>query len=273
MDILDKTLFHLGDYPITLFSIIVFIIIFLITLIIAFIAKKALSKKIFPKYGIEKGVARAYANIINYTIIVVGVLIALNFAGVQLSVLFAGSAALLVGIGFGVQNIVNNFISGVIILFEKSIKEGDFIEVNGVLGTVIGIGARSTKVRTGSGVVIIVPNSTFLQENVINRSYDPITMVDIPVVIAYNSDLEKVKSVLIRIANSNELILKEPLPSVSFSEFMDNGIKVKLLVWIKEQPEIFAVRSFANYHILKEFEKEGIVIPYPKMDVKLEKER
>ncbi len=173
----------------------------------------------------------------------------------------------MVGIGFGLQNIANNFISGIIILFERPIKEGDFIEIGGKMGTVISISARSTNVKTNSGIMIIVPNSFFIEKEVINRSYVDKTEIEIPIMISHNEDFEKVKEILLRLGNENEYSLKEFPPSVSFSEITEVGILTKLWVWIKDQNLHAVIRSQINYRILQEFKKEGIKFPVPKREV------
>jgi small-conductance mechanosensitive channel len=267
MNFLDNPLFHIGGTEITLLEILIFILILLLTILLAKSLKKLLLKKIFPRYNINDGVGRSYIRILNYIIIIIGIFTGLSFAGVNVAVLFAGSAALLVGIGFGVQNIVNNFISGVILLFEKPIKEGDFVEIDGMFGTVKSISARSTRILTNSGIVIFIPNSKLVDNKIINRSYIENTEIEIPLVVSFNEDVEKVKTMLIEIANKQEFVLKEPEPSVSVSEFTDYGIRIKLFVWIKEQTKLFVVRNRINLAVLYEFRKEGIKFPYPQRDI------
>ncbi|HEY5533656.1 MAG TPA: mechanosensitive ion channel domain-containing protein [Ignavibacteria bacterium] len=269
MDILDKPLFHIGESVITLLSILLFAIILLIIIIVAAINKKILLKKVFPRHNINEGVAKAYTSILTYLILVIGVLIALGVAGIPVTGLFAGGAALLIGIGFGIQNIVNNWVSGIIILFERPIKEGDFIEVDGILGTVTAIAARSTRINTLGGVTIIIPNSRILEQKVINRSYYENTQIDIPVIINYDEDIEKVKSILLKIAETHPKVLKDPVPSVAVSELIEYGIKLKLWVWIKEQTAYGEIRSYVNYELLKEFRKEGINVAHPKTEIRI----
>ena len=170
MDILEKPLIHIGGSAITLVTIITFVTILLIFILIRVVTKRILLKRVFPRHNVDKGAAKAYTSILSYFIIFSGILIALSVAGIPVLGIFTGGAALLIGIGFGIQNIVNNWVSGIIIHFERPIKEGDFIEVDGILGTVTAIAARSTRVTTVNGVTIIVPNSKILEQKVINRS-------------------------------------------------------------------------------------------------------
>lgn len=270
MDIIDKPFFHIGDSAITLLSIIIFASILLISIIVAAYTRKILIKRILPRHPhINIGVARSYTRITSYLIVITGIITALSFAGINVAVLFAGSAALLVGIGFGIQNIVKNFISGIILLFERPFKEGDFIEVDGTLGTVAAISARSTRIKTNAGVTIIVPNSKFLEEKVVNRSYLQTTEIDIPVTVPYDTDIEKVRKILTALGKEQPLVMEKPEPYISVTEFGDNGIKLKLFVEIKEQKALYTVRNNINLRILEEFRKEGIEMPHPQREIKI----
>lgn len=269
MDILEKPLIHIGETVITPVTIITFVIILLIFILIKTVAKRILLKRVFPRHNVDKGAAKAYTSILSYFILFIGILIALSVSGIPVLGIFTGGAALLIGIGFGIQNIVNNWVSGLIIHFERPIKEGDFIEVDGILGTVTAIATRSTRVTTINGVTIIVPNSKILEQKVINRSYVQNTQIDVPVVVNYDADIERVKSILLQIADTHPKILKDPPPAVAVSELLEYGIKLKLWVWIKEQTEFASIRSYVNYELLKEFKKEGIDIAYPKTEVKI----
>jgi small-conductance mechanosensitive channel len=267
MEILEHPLFKIGDQTFTFISIIVFVIVLFLVIVISRLIRRILLKRIFPRNEVNEGVARSIARIINYIVLVIGFLIALNSAGINVSILFAGGAAIMVGIGFGLQNIANNFISGIIILFERPIKEGDFIEIAGKMGTVISISARSTKVKTNTGVMIIVPNSYLIEKEVINRSYVDKTQIEIPVTISHNEDFEKVKEILLRLGNESPYSLSEFPPAVSFSEINELGILTKLWVWIKDQDMHAVMRSQINYRILQEFKKEGIKFPVPKREI------
>ncbi len=267
MDFLEHPLFHIGGQTITLISIIVFVIVFLLVLAVSRLVRRILLKRVFPRNEVNDGVARSITRIINYFVLVIGFLIALNSAGINVSLLFAGGAAIMVGIGFGLQNIANNFISGLIILFERPIKEGDFIEIGGKMGTVVSISARSTKVKTNVGIMIIVPNSYFIEKEVINRSYVDKTQIEIPVTISHNEDFEKVKEILLRLGNENQYSMKDFPPSVTFSEINELGILTKLWIWIVDQDMHSVIRSQINYRILQEFKKEGIKFPVPKRDL------
>jgi len=269
MEILDKELFHIGTTPITIVTLIIFILTLIITVGLAFLIRQLLLRTLLKKEKLNRGVAFAYTRIIYYIVLFTGFLIAIHTAGINISVIFAGGAALLVGIGFGIQNIANNFISGLILLIERPIKEGDFVEVDGMLGTVKEISARSTKIITNSNVTIIVPNSKFLETKVINHSFLTTSWVDISLNVPYHTDLNKVTSLLIEIASNHPLVLKEPLPSVSISEFSDSFIKLK--VWVcTDQAKLYGIiRSDIMKEIVKQFVKNKIEFAVPNFAINL----
>jgi potassium efflux system protein len=269
MEILDKELFHIGTTPITIVTLIIFILTLIITVGLAFLIRQLLLRTLLKKEKLNRGVAFAYTRIIYYIVLFTGFLIAIHTAGINISVIFAGGAALLVGIGFGIQNIANNFISGLILLIERPIKEGDFVEVDGMLGTVKEISARSTKIITNSNVTIIVPNSKFLETKVINHSFLTTSWVDISLNVPYHTDLNKVTSLLIEIASNHPLVLKEPLPSVSISEFSDSFIKLK--VWVcTDQAKLYGIiRSDIMKEIVKQFIKNKIEFAVPNFAINL----
>jgi small-conductance mechanosensitive channel len=273
MDVLNRTLFQIGDSSVTFFSLIAFGIILLITIAIAIGIRKLLNKRIFPRYKISPGIGKAYSRIIYYIIFVTGLLIAINSAGINISILFAGGAALLVGIGFGIQNITNNFVSGLILLLERPIKEGDFIEVDGILGTVVSISARSTKIKTNAEVMIIVPNSKFLENKIINRSYIEKTQIDVLLNVAFDVKLEKITPILTRIALEHPKVLNEPPPAVSISEIDENCIRLKLWVYITENKLYGVIRSDLYKKILEEFAKEGIEFPTQRRTIEVKDTR
>lgn len=179
--------------------------------------------------------------------------------------------ALSVGIGFGLQNIVSNFVSGVVILLERPVNINDRVIIDDMEGTVIDIGVRATTVLTNEGVSVIVPNSHFVTNLVVNRSLDaPRTRYKVPVSVAYGSDPQLVKRVLLEVAAQDKAILREPLPEVIFEAFGDSSLKFFLWVWTEshaDRPNIF--RSELNFAIHEALQEAGIKIPFPQMDVHL----
>ena len=260
-------LFNFGKSTITPSDILLFIAVVLLSVLCSVLVRRLLRKRVFERMQLSQGVISAYERIIHYTIITLGVFTAFNAVGVQLSVLFAGGAALLVGIGFGIQNIANNFISGIILLFERPIKVGDYIEVNGILGTVQSISGRSSQIISNDQIVVIVPNSTFLEQNVVNWSYTKTTRLNIKIGVSYGSDLLLVKQILLDIAARHPEILKSPAPDVFCDEYADSSIIMTLLVFIEHPQKHRKIKSDINYSINLAFKEHAITIPFPQRDL------
>jgi small-conductance mechanosensitive channel len=172
-------------------------------------------------------------------------------------------------VGFGLQNIAGNFISGLIILFERPIKLGDRIEVGAVEGDVVRIGSRSTTVVTNDNIAIIIPNSKFITENVVNWSHTGENVrFRIPVSVAYGSDVRRVEKVLLEVAAENPDVLREPAPAVRFAEFGDSGLAFELRAWttalLHRRGKLVSDLNFAIYD---KFKQHGIEIPFPQRDL------
>jgi small-conductance mechanosensitive channel len=198
----------------------------------------------------------------------------LQTAGIDLTALNVLAGAVGIGLGFGLQNIVNNFISGIIILFERPIKVGDRIEVGSVEGEVVRIGGRSTEVVTNDNITIIVPNSRFITENIINWSHnDRRVRFRIPVSVAYGSDVELVVRLLLEVAAANPDVLDNPPPGVRLMEFGDNGLLFELRAWSTSLIHRKGLLlSNLNFAILASFTENGIEIPYPQRDLRIRKD-
>jgi small-conductance mechanosensitive channel len=175
-----------------------------------------------------------------------------------------------VGIGFGLQDIAKNFGSGLVLVFERPIQVGDFVEVGTFQGTVERIGARSTIIRTLDQLSIIVPNSRFLEEEVINWNHDnPISRLHLPVHIAYGSDVELVRSLLLEAAKGQSGILSTPKPQVFLQGFGDNGLDLELLVWIAEPSKYVILKSELYFRLEALLRQHQIEIPFPQRDLRL----
>ena len=214
---------------------------------------------------------QAVGSIARYVMIVIGFLIVLQTAGIDLTTLNILAGAVGIGVGFGLQNIANNFISGLIILFERPIKAGDRIEVGDVEGDVIAIGARATTVRTNDNIAIIIPNSSFISKDVINWSYtDQTVRFRIKVSVDYGSDPRMVERLLLEVADENPDVLKDPAPGVRLLEFGDNGIIFELRAWstslLHRKGKLV---SDLNFGIHDKFAANGVIFPFPQRDVRL----
>jgi small-conductance mechanosensitive channel len=269
--LLKEPIFSIGGTDITVIFIFIYILSILFLIFFASQVKRILTKRIFPRYSIEPGFADSIGTIVRYIVLIIGFYIIFQQAGLNLSSLGILAGALGVGIGFGLQNITNNFISGLIILFERPIKVGDRIEVGDIVGDVQEINARSTTVITNDNISVIIPNSEFINSTVINWSHNErLVRFRFPVGVSYNEDPEKVKSLLLEVVDLNEGVLKTPAPDVLFENFGDSSLDFQLLVWTSEYTNRpAALKSQLYFEIFKKFKKHGIEIPFPQNDIHL----
>jgi len=220
----------------------------------------------------HKGVSHAVGTIFRYVFVVVGLIIVFQATGIDLSAITVLIGALGVGIGFGLQNITNNFISGIIILFERPIKVGDRVELpelDNLTGDVVNISARSTTIITNDNIAILVPNSKFISDTVINWSYnDANVRFNIPVGVSYKEDPEVIRKILVDIAKSHPGVLNDPAPDVLFDEYGDSSLNFLLRIYTNEysrKPRV--LKSELYYAIFEKFKEKGIEIPFPQRDV------
>jgi len=217
----------------------------------------------------DTGVSVTIGNVTRFFLVVLGAIIIMQSAGINLSTLTVLFGALGVGIGFGLQTVTDNFISGIIILFEKPIKVGDRIELDDVSGNVTNISIRATTVQTNDNISIIVPNSEFISGRVINWSHnDRSVRYRIPIGVSYNEDPQLIKKLLLEVAAENEHVLKDPKPDVFFDEFADNSLNFKLGVWTKshtDRPAPF--KSDLYFAIFDKFKEHKVEIPFPQRDL------
>jgi small-conductance mechanosensitive channel/CRP-like cAMP-binding protein len=227
-----------------------------------------LKRGVLVRMGLDRGTREVIAAFIRYLFTLIGFLVVLQTAGVNLSSLTLIAGVVGIGLGFGLQNLASNFISGLTLLVEQPIRVGDFIEVNDLLGTVENISIRSTTVRTLDGVFVIVPNVKFVESNVINWSYrDPRCRLHIPVGVAYGSDTLLVSEALLEAARKNQRVLSDPPPRVWFRSFGDSALVFELLVWINQPTESEPIKSSLNFQIERELRTRHIHVPFPQRDL------
>ncbi|MBE9214021.1 mechanosensitive ion channel [Plectonema cf. radiosum LEGE 06105] len=256
------------DFAIT--DILVLIGLFLGLIILSGAVTNILRSRILQLLRISRGAQEVIAIIFKYTLISIGSIILLQIFGIDLSSLAILASALGVGIGFGFQDIAKNFGSGLVLLFERPIQVGDFIEVGKYMGTVEHIGARSVVIRTLDRVSIIVPNSRFLEDEVINWSHrNPISRIHIPVGVSYNSDVNIVKEVLLEAAKKHSEVLSIPQSQVFFTGLGDSSLDFELLVWIDAPSHQISIRSDLYFLIEATLKKHNIEIPFPQRDLHL----
>jgi small-conductance mechanosensitive channel len=229
-----------------------------------------LRRRFLNRLGLDMGMQETAATVSRYLLTLMGILIVLPFIGIDLSSLTLVAGAVGLGIGIGLQNLSNNFISGLVVLFERPIQVGDFVEVDGLLGTVERISLRATIIRTLDRVNVIVPNSRFMESNVVSWSYrDPRCRIHIPVGVAYGSDTEAVTAALLQVAQDNARVLDNPPPQVLFKDFGESSLNFDLLVWTSRPHEQFLLISDLNYAIDAEFRRRQIEIPFPQRDLNI----
>lgn len=268
-NILNYQIFSLGEARITPLNIIYLLLLTVVLFWLSNKLKRILVDKVLTKTPLDIGAQQAVGTITRYLILLVGFLVILQTVGINLTTLNVLAGAIGLGVGFGLQNIASNFISGLIILFERPVKVGDRVEVGDIDGRVMAIGARSTRIRTNDNVTIIVPNSKFIEDNVINWTFENnIIRFRIPVGVAYDSDLNKVKKLLLEVAAANRDVLKDPAPAVRLKEFGDSSVNLELWVWTKEKLQRKSVMfSDLNFAIWNKFSEHEIEIPFPQRDL------
>jgi small-conductance mechanosensitive channel len=231
--------------------------------------KRFLFNRLLAQSGLDRSLQYAVAQVVSNVVLVVGIFIVLENTGIHLAALTVFAGAVGVGLGFGLQNIASNFISGLVILAERPITIGDRVEVAGIAGQVEHIRARSTVIRTNDNIMMIVPNTKFIDSPVTNWTYgDRRVRFRIPVSVAYGSDIVKVRDTLLAVAGENRYTLKEPAPSVFLEKFGENAIEFKLVVWSSEmsaRPSRY--RSDMNFAIAEKFREAGIEMPFPQRDL------
>ncbi|HYR22074.1 MAG TPA: mechanosensitive ion channel domain-containing protein [Chthoniobacterales bacterium] len=231
--------------------------------------KRFLFNRFLAKSGLDRSLQYAIAQIVSNIVLIVGIFIVLDNAGIHLGALTVFAGAVGVGVGFGLQNIASNFISGLVILAERPITVGDRVEVAGIAGQVQHIRARSTVIVTNDNITMIVPNTKFIDSLVTNWTYgDPRVRFRIPIGVAYGSDVNKVREALIAAAREHPAALSDPEPSVFLDKFGDSTIDFELVVWSQEmsyRPRRF--KSDLNFLIDKHLRAAGIEIPNPQRDL------
>lgn len=267
--LLEIPLVTIGDKPVTLWLIGYVLVLVVVLFWASKRVQMLLSEKLLMRTGLSASGRHAVGAISRYLILLLGLLVIIQTAGIDLTTLNVLAGAVGIGVGFGLQNVISNFFAGLIIMFERPIKVGDRIEVDNVEGDVLEIGTRSTVVLTNDNIAIIVPNSKFITENVVNWKYnDGKVRFRIPVGVAYGTDVKLVEKVLLEVAKSQEDVMDNPPPVVRLMKFGDSALEFELRVWSETQVHRKGVLTSAiNFAICEKFEEHGIVIPFPQRDL------
>ncbi len=241
-----------------------------IFLILAWVMEEVMNKVVMPRTQVEPGMIHSIITISRYLIIGVGVLLVFSTLGVNLTSLALIGTGLSVGIGFGLQQIIANFISGIMLQFEQSLRPGDVIEVNGQLGTVEKLTIRYTLVRTADNVEIIIPNEIFLTTQLTNYTKtEVLTRVSVPVGVGYDSDPKQVRTILLETAAKHGRVREDPSPTVFFDGFGDSSLNFDLAVWVEQPLYRRSLRSDLYFMIWEALAQHNIEIPFPQQDLNL----
>ncbi len=261
------------DQAITLGKLIVGIILLMTGIWIAKLFSKMIGSWMLSRLKLDEGVIAVIQTVVFYVLLISVVLFALKLINIPLTVFTVLGGALAIGIGFGSQNLMSNFISGLILLAERPIRVGDFIQIGDLMGVISHIGARSTKLKTPQNVDIIVPNSNLLEDRVTNWTLsDTKVRTSILVGVAYGSDVERVSELLKKAAEDHKRVLNQPPPVVLFTDFGDNALSFELLIWVNMRRllERRMVESDLRFRIDQLFREANICIAFPQRDVHLD---
>jgi len=272
--IMSFPIFHFGDTTITFWLIVIAILILFAIVYASRLVQAYFDYRIYPTFSIDPGLGYAINTVIKFTFLGIGCLISLNILGINLHYLLVFAGAIGVGVGLGLQSMAANVISGFTIIFGGTIRKGDWIEVEGMIGEVTDIYLRATKVRTRDNVEYLVPNSNIISNTMVNYSLSsPLIRIELPVGVSYSADPHQVEKILLLTAENEPLVDKINMPTVRFVGYGDSSINFELLVWIdvRKTPRR-KVRSNLYFVIFEELAKAGIEIPFPQRDVHIRSE-
>ena len=270
IEVLEHPLFAFEGRPVTFLSILFFLLTVAMLFIVSRHIRSSLERRVMPRFSADIGVQHAFSAILHYLILFVGLLISLEVLGVGASTVAIVAGVVGIGVGFGMQHLVNNFLSGIVLFFERPIRVGDWVDVAGTEGKVVRIHWRATTLLTRDNVTIVIPNSDFVQGKVLNLTIpDNRLRARVKVGVAYDTDLELLDRVLLEVGAGHPMVLKEPEPRVRILEFADSGLTVEFLYWLGDLQGKDQVASDIRFAIARTFRKHGVVIPFPRRDTRI----
>ena len=259
-----------GSMGVTLGGVLGFFVILLVGYGISSGIRFLLREELLSRFHLSRGLPELISSMLHYLLLLLVFFAAVNAGGVELNKFTVLTGALGVGVGFGLQNIVNNFVSGLILQFERPIHIGDVLDIDGTTGKVTRIGIRSSTVKTFQGAEVIIPNGNFISGKVINWTLsESLRRVELPVGVAYGSDPKLVSKLLEQAATAHESILTSPAPAVFFKDFGDSSLNFELQFWVMQESNGVRVKSEVALVVMQLFEKAGIEIPFPQRDLRL----
>ncbi len=261
-------LFTIEDRSITISTLFISVLIIVLTLVFSKLLQRVVKGRLLARFRLDAGLEYALLRMLHYTILGFGIYVALTSIGLNLGALAGFLALLGVGIGFGLQNLTSNFISGIILLFERPVKIGDRITVQDVWGDVEKINLRTTVVNTVDNVSIIIPNSKLLEDNLVNWSYGDLRIrIHVPVGVAYGSNVDLVTRLLLEAAKGCNHVLVEPKSQVWFTEFGDSSLNFEIVCWLPDSKVKPIAIDEMNRAIDRLFRANKVEIPFPQRDL------
>lgn len=267
-EVLEYKLIELDGYSLSLANLIAFVAVLVVARVLLWLLRRILFRS-KSKLPIDFARKNSLYLIIKYFVWVVAIVIALQAGGVNITILLAGSAALFVGLGFGLQQLFNDMVSGIILLFDGTIQVGDIIEVDGIVAEIEEINLRTSNVRSQDDIVMVIPNHKFVSENVINWSKQrKHTRFRVQVGVSYDSDVNLVREVLERCMEQDQTILREPhKPFVRFVNFGESSLDFECVFWSYNNFAYQNTNSELRFRIFNAFREHGITIPFPQRDL------
>jgi small-conductance mechanosensitive channel len=265
---LDAPLFTLNERAYSALDLVALPVLLVALWLAVGLVVRAVRSQVFEAAGVESGLQETLAILLRYALTFVGAIVLLQGFGVDVRSIAIAASVLGVGIGFGLQNIANNFVSGVLLNLERPIRPGDYVNVGAFEGTVVRVGGRSTTIRTNDGVLILIPNAKFLETEVVNWNLgDPRSRVHLPVGVAYGSDLATARRALLEAARGHPEVEADPRPQVQLLGFGASSLDLELLVWTRDPRDKNRLESDLNFRIEESLRRHGIEVPFPQLDL------
>ncbi|MEM0998814.1 MAG: mechanosensitive ion channel domain-containing protein [Bacteroidota bacterium] len=269
-DFLNFELFAVDENVFRVVNLLYILLIVTVARLITWTVRSIVKRRLGKLKDVDRGRRYAIVSITRYFVYTLAIILILQASGVNITVLIAGSTALFVGLGLGLQNTFNDIVSGVILLFEGSLEIGDVVEQNGVIGRVIKIGLRTSTIISRDDVAIIVPNSRFVSDEVVNLTHQKsLVRLHLTVGVAYGSDVNLVRELLIKVAAAHPAVVEDPAPKVLFQDFGDSALQFDLLLWTYLSFEAEFTLSDLRFAVDQAFRENAVRIPFPQRDVHL----